>query len=140
MPIKWNSPFYQICPVLGCAPGMTVCDTVLYRCAGKRLHEVFFSDTSGQEKQAITDRFVEECLKHNKLRHPNIVQLIGIYLLHAWESSPHSRDGAHVPLSCLSPRAVPRYPLLHEETSSCWMCHSGCVSSTTEPLPSSTGI
>ena len=27
----------------------------------------------------LVDRFVEECLHHSKLRHPNIVQLIGVH-------------------------------------------------------------
>ncbi len=49
------------------------------RCAGKMLHEMFFSTTSGLEKSSITTRFAEECLRHSKIRHPNIVQLIGIH-------------------------------------------------------------
>ena len=53
--------------------------TCFHRCAGKKLHETFFSETSRREKQSITARFAEECLTHSKLRHPNIVQLIGVY-------------------------------------------------------------
>ena len=52
--------------------------TFYNRCAGKKLHQ-FFLEASGQEKLAIMLRFVDECLRHSKLRHPNIVQFIGIH-------------------------------------------------------------
>ena len=80
--------------------------TCFHRCAGKKLHETFFSETSRREKQSITARFAEECLTHSKLRHPTIVQLIGVYY------SPGSRVPTLVmefmPLSLAS--ALERYP------------------------------
>ena len=80
--------------------------TCFHRCAGKKLHETFFSETSRREKQSITARFAEECLTHSKLRHPNIVQLIGVYYM------PGSRVPTLVmelmPLSLAS--ALERYP------------------------------
>ena len=80
--------------------------TCFRRCAGKKLHETFFSETSRREKQSITARFAEECLTHSKLRHPNIVQLIGVYYM------PGSRVPTLVmelmPLSLAS--ALERYP------------------------------
>ena len=80
--------------------------TCFRRCAGKKLHETFFSETSRREKQSIIARFAEECLTHSKLRHPNIVQLIGIYY------TPGSRVPTLVmelmPLSLAS--ALERYP------------------------------
>ena len=51
----------------------------LPRCAGKTLHPIFFSDTNGDEQEHTERKFVEECVQHAGLRHPNIVQLIGIH-------------------------------------------------------------
>ncbi len=42
---------------------------------------MFFSTTTDTEKSAITARFAEECLRHSKIRHPNIVQLIGVHFV-----------------------------------------------------------
>lgn len=47
------------------------------RCAGKSLHDVFVSEMS---QNRILYRFQEECIKHSQLRHPNIVQLMGVHL------------------------------------------------------------
>lgn len=49
------------------------------RCAGKRLHEVLFSDGLTPAKVKILDDFAKEIIKMRKLRHPNIVQYMGIY-------------------------------------------------------------
>ena len=32
-------------------------------CAGKKLHDIFFSESSCAEQRALVDRFVEECLR-----------------------------------------------------------------------------
>ena len=42
------------------------------------LHAVFQEATS-EEKQAICDRFEQECLQMSKLRHPNIVLFLGVH-------------------------------------------------------------
>ena len=80
--------------------------TCFHRCAGKKLHQTFFSETTHREMQSITARFAEECLTHSKLRHPNIVQLIGVYY------TPGSRVPTLVmelmPLSLAS--ALEQYP------------------------------
>lgn len=51
------------------------------RCAGKRLHEAFFSDDGRitPEDRKVLDDFAKEILRMRKLRHPNIVQYMGIY-------------------------------------------------------------
>ena len=46
---------------------------------GKKLHSAYVNNVSGQEKQAITSRFRDECVILSKLRHPNIVQFIGVH-------------------------------------------------------------
>ena len=51
----------------------------LPRCAGKTLHPIFFSNTNGDEQEHTERKFVEECVQHAGLRHPNIVQLIGVH-------------------------------------------------------------
>lgn len=48
------------------------------RCAGKRLHDILFQDASRDIATGLIDRFAEECVRLGELRHPNIVQLIGV--------------------------------------------------------------
>ena len=57
-----------------------------YRCAGKKLHDIL-CQAQNQNKFVIA-RFKEECLKHARLRHPNIVQLLGV----------HTKSVAHIPM------------------------------------------
>lgn len=49
----------------------------LCRCAGKKLHDVLC--LAQNQNEFVIARFKEECCKHAQLRHPNIVQLLGIY-------------------------------------------------------------
>ena len=44
----------------------------------KKLHKVFF-EASQKEKEHVVENFKKECLTLNKLRHPNVVQFIGVY-------------------------------------------------------------
>ena len=44
----------------------------------KKLHKVFF-DVSQEEKESVVEKFKKECLILSKLRHPNVVQFIGVY-------------------------------------------------------------
>ena len=46
-------------------------------CAGKRLHQLF-KDVREEDKDGIMKRFAEECELLSQLRHPNIVQFLGI--------------------------------------------------------------
>ena len=48
------------------------------RCAAKKVHPILL-ETSSAERAKVSSRFVEECLQHSRLRHPNIVQLLGVY-------------------------------------------------------------
>ena len=48
--------------------------------AGKRLHAFFYRrDVPPAEKDAISKRFEEECLRLPRLRHPNIMQVVGVH-------------------------------------------------------------
>ena len=51
--------------------------TSYYRCAGKKLHDILCQ--AQNQNKFIIARFKEECLKHAQLRHPNIVQLLGVH-------------------------------------------------------------
>ncbi len=47
-----------------------------FRCAGKKLHEALFSDAL---PDTLKRMFLSECCCHANLRHPHIVQLLGVY-------------------------------------------------------------
>ena len=48
------------------------------RCAAKKLHPILL-ETSSEERAKVSSQFAEECLQHSRLRHPNIVQMMGVY-------------------------------------------------------------
>ncbi len=49
------------------------------RCAGKKLHTAFFS-TRLEDFESIRVKFIDECIRLSSLKHPNIVQLLGLVL------------------------------------------------------------
>ena len=53
--------------------------TCVHRCAGKKLHHELILNHQAQDSYLV-ERFLSECLCHSKLRHPNIVQLIGVHI------------------------------------------------------------
>ena len=57
-----------------------------YRCAAKKLHDILVQ--AENQNEFIIGRFKEECLKHSQLRHPNIVQLMGV----------HTRPDSKIPM------------------------------------------
>ena len=81
------------------------------KCAGKKLHTIFFENASPQEKEHIIDRFQEECQLLGRLKHPNIVQFLGV----------HFEDGSDLPvlvmefLHCTLSECVDRYGVLPEQ-------------------------
>ena len=48
------------------------------KCAGKKLHDIFFAEVSSKEKIGILQRFQVECKLLSQLRHPHVVQFLGI--------------------------------------------------------------
>ena len=46
------------------------------KCAGKRVHHLLLRD---EEITIVTQRFAEECHLLSRIRHPNIVQFLGVY-------------------------------------------------------------
>lgn len=45
----------------------------------KKLHCAYVNKVTSKERNAITSKFREECITLSKLRHPNIVQFIGVH-------------------------------------------------------------
>lgn len=49
-------------------------------CVAKRLHSVFVSQSNSlKERKSIIEKFRDECIILSKLRHPNIVQFLGVH-------------------------------------------------------------
>ena len=48
-------------------------------CAAKEIHSLLLDGVSPEEKKAIKDGFIRECYHSSSIRHPNIVQFMGIY-------------------------------------------------------------
>ena len=48
-------------------------------CAAKVVHEILLSHVSGEEYVKLKKMFIQECIHASKLRHPNLVQFLGIY-------------------------------------------------------------
>ena len=48
-------------------------------CAAKRLHEILLEDNSPGGTDRLVRNFQTECVTWSKLRHPNIVQFLGVY-------------------------------------------------------------
>ena len=48
-------------------------------CAAKEVHSLLLDGVTPQEKKAIKDSFVRECINCKNIRHPNIVQFLGVY-------------------------------------------------------------
>ena len=48
-------------------------------CAAKEIHSLLLYGVSPEEKKAIKDGFIRECYHSSLIRHPNIVQFMGVY-------------------------------------------------------------
>ena len=49
------------------------------RCAAKEIHPYLLSEATPAERKIMKDNFVRECYNSSSIRHPNIVQFIGVY-------------------------------------------------------------
>ena len=47
--------------------------------AAKKIHPILIESVSDEEKQRIKDDFVRECLCCSSIRHPHIVEFVGVY-------------------------------------------------------------
>ena len=48
-------------------------------CAAKEIHSLLLDGISPAEKKAIKDGFIRECYHSSLIRHPNIIQFMGVY-------------------------------------------------------------
>ena len=48
-------------------------------CAAKQIHSLLLDGVSAEDKKAIKDGFIRECYHSSLIRHPNIVQFMGVY-------------------------------------------------------------
>ena len=48
-------------------------------CAAKEIHSLLLDGVNAEEKKAIKDGFIRECYHSSLIRHPNIVQFMGVY-------------------------------------------------------------
>ena len=55
-------------------------------CAAKKIHPILTDTVSPEQKQGIKDNFIKECLCCSSIRHPNIVNFLGVY----YEPGPSS--------------------------------------------------
>ena len=49
-------------------------------CAAKELHALLLKYAQGHELENISDNFLRECIIWSTLRHPCVVQFLGIYI------------------------------------------------------------
>ena len=59
-------------------------------CAAKEIHPFLIEGLSPAEKKSIIDNFTRECYQCSIIRHPNIVQFLGVYYSGAKKSSLES--------------------------------------------------
>ena len=48
-------------------------------CAAKEIHSLLLDGVAPEEKKAIKDGFIRECYRSSLIRHPKIVQFMGVY-------------------------------------------------------------
>ena len=61
------------------------CQTV---CAAKEIHSILIEDVGETEKRLTIESFLRECRQCSTLRHPNVIQFLGVYY-------PTGADGAN---------------------------------------------
>ena len=48
-------------------------------CAAKEIHPILIENVSARDRSIIKQDFLQGCLLHSKLHHPNIVKMLGVY-------------------------------------------------------------
>ena len=61
------------------------CETV---CAAKEIHSILIEDVGETERRLTIESFLRECRQCSMLRHPNVIQFLGVYY-------PTGEDGAN---------------------------------------------
>ena len=50
------------------------------KCAGKQLHKILFEDASPGQQDAMLARFADECKLLSNIKHPNVVEFLGVHV------------------------------------------------------------
>ena len=64
------------------------CETV---CAAKEIHPILIEDVGESERKLIIESFLRECRQCSMLRHPNVIQFLGIHYLTELRSGDANR-------------------------------------------------
>lgn len=64
-------------------------------CAAKEIHGILVEDVREAERSRTVDSFLRECRQCSKLRHPNIIQFLGVYYP---TRSNHAASGMRLPV------------------------------------------
>ena len=83
------------------------------KCVGKKIHDILFSSALRPEKEALLERFADECELLGGLHHPCIVQFLGVWFEQGSQLPVLMMEYLHTTLSaCLE-----RYGVLQQEIS-----------------------
>ena len=96
------------------------------KCAGKKIHEVLLQQSS---TPYIVSRFEQECRLLAQIRHPNIVQFLGVFFTAAEEVPILVMEYLHTNLkTCISERGIlphrESYSILHDVALALCYLHS----------------
>ena len=64
------------CGAYGKVCEVKYCETV---CAAKEIHSILIEDVGETEKRLTIESFLRECRQCSMLRHPNVIQFLGVY-------------------------------------------------------------
>ena len=65
----------------GCYGNVFTVEHKKTRYAAKEIHSFLLDGVTKEKKKELTDGFLRECCQSNMIRHPNIIQFIGIYYI-----------------------------------------------------------
>ena len=84
-------------------------------CAAKNVHEIFLEGVSEAESRRIISDFERECQTWAQLRHPNVVQLLGVYFKKGSSSPILVLEKMDTTLSgYLEQHSKEKFPILHK--------------------------
>ena len=84
-------------------------------CAAKRLHEILLEDESPGGADKFIRNFEAECLTWSKLRHPGVVQFLGVYLDRSSRLPVLVMEKMDTTLAFMAPEALHNPPRYNEK-------------------------
>ena len=84
-------------------------------CAAKNVHEIFLENVSAVESRRVVSDFERECQTWAQLRHPNVVQLLGVYFKKGSSAPILVLEKMDTTLSgYLEQHSKEKFPILHK--------------------------